>query len=96
MIDPKIECLMSESNEEKTHGDFREMGQRLAHEVVSFFKRKMDKHAKYGRLKNVKLSFVGHSIGNVIIRAALAGKMLLGISINFLFCVHHYILCCCR
>ncbi|CAF1924586.1 protein FAM135B isoform X1 [Brassica napus] len=76
MIDPKIECLMSESNEEKTHGDFREMGQRLAHEVVSFFKRKMDKHAKYGRLKNVKLSFVGHSIGNVIIRAALADSLM--------------------
>ncbi|XP_009148318.1 protein FAM135B [Brassica rapa] len=76
MIDPKIECLMSESNEEKTHGDFREMGQRLAHEVVSFFKKKMDKHAKYGRLKNVKLSFVGHSIGNVIIRAALADSLM--------------------
>ncbi|CDY57934.1 BnaA06g38020D [Brassica napus] len=76
MIDPKIECLMSESNEEKTHGDFREMGQRLAHEVVSFFKKKMDKHAKYGRLKNVKLSFVGHSIGNVIIRTALADSLM--------------------
>ncbi|WZY97364.1 hypothetical protein YC2023_069693 [Brassica napus] len=76
MIDPKIECLMSEANEDKTHGDFREMGQRLAHEVVSFFKKKMDKHAKYGRLKNVKLSFVGHSIGNVIIRAALADSLM--------------------
>ncbi|KAJ0237629.1 putative serine esterase family protein [Hirschfeldia incana] len=76
MIDPKTECLMSEANEQKTHGDFREMGQRLAHEVVSFVKRKMDKHAKYGRLKNVKLSFVGHSIGNVIIRAALADRLM--------------------
>ncbi|KAF3571316.1 hypothetical protein F2Q69_00063630 [Brassica cretica] len=72
LIDPKIECLMSEANEDKTHGDFREMGQRLAQEVVSFFKRKMDKHSRYGRLKKVKLSFVGHSIGNVIIRTALA------------------------
>ncbi|KAJ4915317.1 putative serine esterase family protein [Raphanus sativus] len=76
MIDPKTECLMSEANEQKTHGDFREMGQRLAHEVVSFFKKKMDKHSKYGRLKNVKLSFVGHSIGNVIIRTALADSMM--------------------
>ena len=67
---------MSEANEDKTHGDFREMGQRLAQEVVSFFKRKMDKHSRYGRLKKVKLSFVGHSIGNVIIRTALAGKNL--------------------
>uniref|UniRef100_A0A1J3IMM7 DUF676 domain-containing protein n=1 Tax=Noccaea caerulescens TaxID=107243 RepID=A0A1J3IMM7_NOCCA len=76
LIDPKIEFLMSEANEEKTHGDFREMGQRLAQEVVSFFKRKMDKHARYGRLKNVKMSFVGHSIGNVIIRTALADSLM--------------------
>ncbi|KAF8110045.1 hypothetical protein N665_0088s0057 [Sinapis alba] len=77
LIDPKIEFLMSEANEEKTHGDFREMGQRLAQEVISFLKRKMDKHAKkYGRLKNVKLSFVGHSIGNVIIRTALAASLM--------------------
>ncbi|CAH2038426.1 unnamed protein product [Thlaspi arvense] len=76
LIDPKIEFLMSEANEEKTHGDFREMGQRLAQEVVSFFKRKMDKHSRYGRLKNVKLSFVGHSIGNVIIRSALADSLM--------------------
>lgn len=67
---------MSEANEEKTHGDFRGMGQRLAQEVVSFFKKKKDKHARYGRLKNVKLSFVGHSIGNVIIRSAIAGMFL--------------------
>ncbi|CAN8311886.1 unnamed protein product [Cochlearia groenlandica] len=76
MIDPKIEFLMSEANEEKTHGDFREMGHRLAQEVVSFFKRKMDKHARYGRLKNVKLSFVGHSIGNVILRTAIADSLM--------------------
>jgi hypothetical protein len=76
LIDPKIEFLMSEANEERTHGDFREMGQRLAQEVVSFFKRKKDKHARYGRLKNIKLSFVGHSIGNVIIRAAIADSLM--------------------
>ncbi|XP_010458322.1 PREDICTED: protein FAM135B-like isoform X1 [Camelina sativa] len=76
LIDPKIEFLMSEANEEKTHGDFREMGQRLAQEIVSFFKKKKDKHARYGRLKNIKLSFVGHSIGNVIIRAAIADSLM--------------------
>ncbi|XP_021888783.1 uncharacterized protein LOC110807829 [Carica papaya] len=71
LIDPKIEFLMSEVNEDKTYGDFREMGQRLAQEVISFMKRKMDKFSRTGRLRNIKLSFVGHSIGNVIIRAAL-------------------------
>lgn len=76
LIDPKIEFLMSEANEERTHGDFREMGQRLAQEVVSFLKRKKDKYARHGHLKCIKLSFVGHSIGNVIIRTAIAGNIL--------------------
>ena len=75
MIDPKIEFLMSEVNEEKTSGDFREMGLRLAHEVVSFVKKKMDKASRSERLRDIKLSFVGHSIGNIIIRTALAGRL---------------------
>ncbi|XVF39715.1 hypothetical protein PTKIN_Ptkin01aG0055400 [Pterospermum kingtungense] len=72
LIDPKVEFLMSEVNEEKTSGDFREMGQRLANEVVSFVKKKMDKASRSGCLRDIKLSFVGHSIGNIIIRTALA------------------------
>jgi len=64
---------MSETNEDKTSGDFREMGSRLAQEVISFLKKKMDKASRVGNLKDMKLSFVGHSIGNLIIRAALAG-----------------------
>jgi hypothetical protein len=76
LIDPKIEFLMSEANEEKTHGDFREMGQRLAQEVVSFLKRKKDRYARQGHLKSIKLSFVGHSIGNVIIRTAIADSLM--------------------
>ncbi|XP_031377376.1 protein FAM135B-like isoform X1 [Punica granatum] len=72
LIDPKIEFLMSEVNEEKTSGDFREMGQRLAQEVIAFLKKKMDKITRTGSLRNIKLSFVGHSIGNIIIRTALA------------------------
>ena len=73
-MDPKAEFLMSEANEDKTSGDLREMGLRLAQEVVSFVKRKMDKASRHGTLRNIKLSFVGHSIGNVIIRTALAGR----------------------
>lgn len=64
---------MSEVNEDKTSGDFREMGERLAKEVVSFLKRRMDKASRTRHLSGIKLSFVGHSIGNIIIRAALAG-----------------------
>ncbi|XP_018438735.1 uncharacterized protein LOC108811192 [Raphanus sativus] len=65
--------VMSKANEEKTHRDFRGMGQRLAEEVISFLKKK---HARYGRFKNVKLSFVGRSIDNVIIRTALADSLM--------------------
>ncbi|XP_057501083.1 uncharacterized protein LOC130785064 isoform X3 [Actinidia eriantha] len=72
LLDPKIEFLMSEVNEDKTSGDFREMGLRLAQEVTSFIKKKMDKASRSGSLRSIKLSFVGHSIGNVIIRTALA------------------------
>lgn len=73
LLDPKTEFLMSEANEEKTSGDFREMGQRLAQEVVSFVKRKMDKASRSGTLRTIRLSFVGHSIGNIILRTALTG-----------------------
>nr|KYP63132.1 Protein FAM135B family [Cajanus cajan] len=76
LIDPKVQVLMSETNEEKTSGDFREMGLRLAQEVISFLKRKMDKASRAGNLKDIKLSFVGHSIGNLIIRAALAESIM--------------------
>nr|XP_043633242.1 uncharacterized protein LOC122604412 [Erigeron canadensis] len=72
LMDPKMEFLMSEVNEENTTGDFSDMGLRLAKEVVCFIEKKMDKASRYGTLKDVKLSFVGHSIGNVIIRSALA------------------------
>ncbi|KAJ6762149.1 hypothetical protein OIU74_024769 [Salix koriyanagi] len=76
LIDPKMEFLMSEVNEDKTSGDFREMGQRLAEEVISFLKKKMDKVSRSGLLRDIKLSFVGHSIGNIIIRTALAESIM--------------------
>lgn len=78
---------MSEANEEKTTGDFREMGNRLATEVILFLRKKMDKFSRYGGCKGIKLSFVGHSIGNIIIRSALTRNFLillsLFVSLNF-------------
>ncbi|KAK7351523.1 hypothetical protein VNO77_11050 [Canavalia gladiata] len=76
LISPKVEFLMSEANEDKTSGDFRDMGHRLAEEVISFLKSKMDKASKFGNLEDIRLSFVGHSIGNLIIRAAIADIMM--------------------
>ncbi|XP_027369110.1 protein FAM135B-like isoform X2 [Abrus precatorius] len=76
LIDPEVKFLMSEANEDRTSGDFREMGQRLAQEVISFVKKKMDKASRYRNLGDIRLSFVGHSIGNLIIRAAIAESMM--------------------
>lgn len=76
LIDPGAECLMSEANEDKTTGDIREMGGRLAEEVTAFLRKKMDKASKSGGYRNIKLSFVGHSIGNIIIRSALADSLM--------------------
>ncbi|KAG5024841.1 hypothetical protein AAZX31_08G074700 [Glycine max] len=76
LIDPKIQFLMSQANEDKTSGDFREMGFRLAQEVILFLKKKMDKASRNGNLKDIKLSFVGHSIGNLIIRTALTESVM--------------------
>ncbi|XVF36505.1 hypothetical protein REPUB_Repub19eG0064000 [Reevesia pubescens] len=87
LIDPKVEFLMSEVNEEKTSEDFREMGLRLAHEVISFVKKKMDKASRSGHLKDIKLSFVGHSIGNIIIRTALAESAM----VPYLKFLHTYV-----
>ncbi|XP_010241697.1 PREDICTED: protein FAM135B-like isoform X2 [Nelumbo nucifera] len=76
LIDPRAECLMSEANEDKTSGDFREMGLRLAEEVTSFLRKKIDKMSRSGGFRTIKLSFVGHSIGNIIIRTALTETMM--------------------
>ncbi|KAG8654854.1 hypothetical protein MANES_05G186300v8, partial [Manihot esculenta] len=76
LIEPKTEVLMSDVNEDKTSGDFRDMGLRLAEEVVSFVNRKLNKFSTSPSPRDVKLSFVGHSIGNVIIRSALAESIM--------------------
>lgn len=71
LIDPNAECLMSEINEDRTTSDFRELGHNLAEEVAAFLKTKFGSFLKKATYSNCRLSFVGHSIGNIIIRAAL-------------------------
>ena len=68
LIDPKIEFLMSEINEDRTTSDFRELGHRLAEEVAAFMKTKFGSFLKKATYGNCRLSFVGHSMGNIIIR----------------------------
>ncbi|XP_028800982.1 protein FAM135B [Neltuma alba] len=76
LVDPHVQFLMSASNEDRTSGDFREMGARLAQEVITFLEKKIIKSSKSGSPKDIKLSFVGHSIGNLIIRTALTEKVM--------------------
>ncbi|XP_049275862.1 protein FAM135A-like [Rhipicephalus sanguineus] len=60
-----IRFLMSRANErEETFKDFDTLGARLANEIVEHIK-------KYSK-KPARISFIGFSMGNVIIRSALA------------------------
>eukprot|EP01022_Parablepharisma_sp_SALTPOND_P016238 TRINITY_DN2353_c0_g1_i14.p1 TRINITY_DN2353_c0_g1~~TRINITY_DN2353_c0_g1_i14.p1 ORF type:complete len:542 (-),score=61.49 TRINITY_DN2353_c0_g1_i14:2387-4012(-) len=62
---PSIQTLCSMDNEGNTEGNIQEMGEKLAKEVISYIKEWFPGKS----LK--KLSFFGHSLGGIIIRAAL-------------------------
>jgi alpha-beta hydrolase superfamily lysophospholipase len=57
--------LNSQANEEQTEGDIMEMGERLATEVKQY----IISFCPASCLS--KISFIGHSLGGLIIRAAL-------------------------
>lgn len=65
LLHPEALFLCSNSNEEATEGDIGEMGVRLAQEVTTYITQWCDKN-RLGRI-----SFIGHSMGGLIIRAAL-------------------------
>lgn len=60
----RFEFLMSESNQDDTFADFDRMTDRLVQEILYY--------VELLRLRPKKVSFIGHSLGNLIIRAALA------------------------
>jgi len=62
---PDAVIMLSQSNEDQTEGDFMEMGERLATEVRQYIL----SFCPVSCLN--KISFIGHSIGGLIIRAAL-------------------------
>lgn len=64
MAHPESVVMISKSNQDQTEGDIFEMGSRLASEVKQFV-------TGFCPLKSItKLSFIGHSLGGLIIRAA--------------------------
>lgn len=66
LLYPSSHFLCSSQNEKKTDGDIGMMGKRLATEVREYISKYLPRK---GSLE--KISFVGHSLGGVIIRAAL-------------------------
>ncbi|KAK9815810.1 hypothetical protein WJX72_009932 [[Myrmecia] bisecta] len=70
---PGAICLMCKSNEGLTLDGFEAMGRRVAGEVAAFLQRLQTPVPAKGRPRKVleKLTFIGHSIGNLTIRAAL-------------------------
>ena len=69
---PKFRYLLAESNMSSTELSFKIMGENLAAELLEFLKKNC-----VGKIQLGKLSFVGHSIGSLIIRAALTSPLLL-------------------
>lgn len=62
---PHSVFVSSSSNEDSTDGDIEQMGRNLSREVISFLETG-DNEKLVGRI-----SFIGYSLGGVIIRAAL-------------------------
>ncbi|KAL8275435.1 hypothetical protein Esti_000647 [Eimeria stiedai] len=58
-------CLSSTANADDTEGDIEAMGERLAAEVLSYVQE------CFGTRGLDRISFIGHSLGGIIVRAAL-------------------------
>jgi len=58
-----FDFLMSESNQGKTYDSFEVLTERLKNEIIE--------HIKSSCLQPTKVSFIGHSLGNIIIRSVL-------------------------
>jgi hypothetical protein len=61
---PLITFYLSEINEEKTNESILKMGLRFAQEVITYLEH-------YVTDQDVRISFIGHSLGGLIVRAAL-------------------------
>ncbi|ESO07989.1 hypothetical protein HELRODRAFT_75112 [Helobdella robusta] len=62
----RVDFLMSERNQSDTFSDFEVMTDRLVKEILY--------HIDLYSIKPTKISFIGHSLGNIIIRSALTRR----------------------
>ncbi|CAG9460477.1 unnamed protein product [Pedinophyceae sp. YPF-701] len=81
IAEPDLVTLMSSSNQKRTTEPLQAQGKRLAEEVVAWLEARFttggdsdDKDVKLRRL--ARLSFVGHSLGTIVIRAAIEEAVL--------------------
>jgi hypothetical protein len=65
MYQPRVQTLSSEANVDRSDDDIGVQGERLACEVMTYIADAKMKH------KLQRLSFIGHSMGGLVIRAAL-------------------------
>ncbi|XP_076440351.1 protein FAM135A-like isoform X2 [Babylonia areolata] len=65
----RLEFLMSERNQQDTFADFEKMTDRLVEEILF--------HMEMYNSQVTRISFVGHSLGNIIIRSALTSPRLM-------------------
>ncbi len=65
ILHPEILYMCSQANEDYTEGDIDDMGERLAQEV----KQCINDNCSASTLG--RISFIGHSLGGLIIRASL-------------------------
>lgn len=65
LLNPTLVFLSSQANQDDTEIDFIQMGERLANEVKAFMKEWSD------GVMFKRISFIGHSIGGIIIRSCL-------------------------
>ena len=72
---PSVRYLLSKSNERDTNADIADLGRNLAREVAMFITRVCISNRQPRVLR--RLTFVAHSIGAVITRAALSHKLML-------------------
>ena len=61
---PKVVFILSEENEDDTKQNISTMGKRLAKEIKNYIN-------YYEEHNNLEISFIGHSLGGLIIRASL-------------------------
>jgi len=74
LLFPGAVVLSPQSNEDNTGGSIEPMGQRLAHEVHNFIKHRCHELADPDPLAG-RISFIGHSAGSIIVRAALTAPV---------------------